>query len=59
MRQPWSTPEDLRIDLTMEEVLEDLCWPGLPPGRWDVPGRETAHVDALLREVERAAPAPA
>jgi hypothetical protein len=25
------------IDLTMDEILEDLCWPGLPPGRWSVP----------------------
>jgi hypothetical protein len=27
----------MTLDLTMDEILEDLCWPGLPPGRWNVP----------------------
>ena len=22
------------IDITMEEIVEDLNWPGRPPGRW-------------------------
>ena len=57
--EPWSPPDELAIDLTMEEVLEDLCWPGRPPGRWEVPGPDVAHIDALLREVEQAAPAQA
>jgi hypothetical protein len=26
-----------QIDLTFDEILEDLCSPGLPPGRWNVP----------------------
>jgi lysophospholipase L1-like esterase len=36
------------IELTQEEILEDLSWPHPPPGRWSVePQREpdTAHVD--------------
>ena len=56
-REQWIVPGDLTIDLSMEEVLEDLCRPGPPPGRWDVPRRESAHVDALLREIERGVPA--
>ena len=28
---------ELRIEITEEEVLADLCWPGPPPGRWPVP----------------------
>ena len=27
----------MNIEITMEEILEDLCWPGPPPGRWEVP----------------------
>jgi hypothetical protein len=27
---------DLRIDITEAEILADLTWPGLPPGRWPV-----------------------
>jgi len=49
--EPWE-PQELLIDLSPEEVLEDLCWPGRPPGSWDVPRREVAHVDALLRAIE-------
>jgi hypothetical protein len=29
----------MNIEITMEEILEDLCHPGLPPGRWNVPGQ--------------------
>ena len=29
----------MKIDITMEEILEDLCHPGLPPGRWNVPAQ--------------------
>jgi hypothetical protein len=45
------------IELSEEEVLEDLCWPHPPPGQWDVgPVREpdTAHIDDLLEASERA-----
>jgi hypothetical protein len=28
---------DLRIEITEEEILADLTWPGPPPGRWPVP----------------------
>jgi hypothetical protein len=31
------------IDLTMDEILEDLCYPGLPPGRWNVPAEAILH----------------
>jgi hypothetical protein len=24
------------IELSQEEILEDLCWPHPPPGRWSV-----------------------
>ena len=59
-RRPTSIPPiELTIDLTMDEILEDLCAPGLPPGQWDIPGREHAHIDRLLRAVERGAPAAA
>ena len=27
----------MNIDITIEEILEDLCWPGPPPGRWELP----------------------
>jgi hypothetical protein len=27
----------MNIDITIEEILEDLCWPGPPPGRWEPP----------------------
>jgi hypothetical protein len=52
------------LDLTLEEVLEDLCWPGPPPGRWEgvpVRLRGPADVDVVLErraaldEIERAA----
>ena len=56
-RQQGVVPAVLAIDLSMDEILEDLCAPGPPPGSWDVPGREHAHVDALLREIERGVPA--
>ncbi len=25
---------ELTIELSLEEILEDLCWPNPPPGRW-------------------------
>jgi hypothetical protein len=30
-------PVLLELTLTEEEILEDLCWPQLPPGRWHIP----------------------
>ena len=27
----------MNIDITLEAILEDLCWPGPPPGRWELP----------------------
>ncbi len=31
------------IDLTLDEILEDLCSPGLPPGRWNVQSPNSAR----------------
>jgi hypothetical protein len=45
------------IQITEEEILEDLCWPAPPPGRWHVARTaepHTAHIDALLESLERA-----
>lgn len=36
------------IDLTMDEILEDLCYPGPPPGRWRLPRREPAPEEPLV-----------
>jgi hypothetical protein len=36
------------IDLTMDEILEDLCYPGPPPGRWRLPSREPEPDDPLV-----------
>ena len=27
----------MNLDITLDEILEDLCHNGLPPGRWNVP----------------------
>jgi hypothetical protein len=43
-----------RIELTNEEILEDLSYPGRPPGRW-LDEAPTAHIDATLVEIEREA----
>lgn len=57
-RRPTTGP--FGIDLTMEEVLEDLCWPAPPPGRWQGPPAAidrtaTEDVDYVLGRLERAA----
>ena len=44
-----------RIELTQEEVLEDLSWPGPPPGRWLEKPAEVRHIDTLLQRIEKAA----
>ena len=28
----------LALELSEEEILEDLCWPHPPPGRWGLDG---------------------
>ena len=44
------------LELSLEEILEDLCWPHPPPGRWDLDaGRYSANgraqpVDVLLTD---------
>ncbi len=49
-------PGELRIEITDDDVLGALAYPGPPPGRWRVPvrGRHTEHIDALLEALERA-----
>lgn len=46
----------LEIGFERSEILDDLCGPGLRPGRWLDRRTEVAteHVDDLLRELERA-----
>jgi hypothetical protein len=48
----------MKLDLTMEEILEDLCYPGPPPGQWRLnsdrnPGERAVDPDlvALLLQV--------
>jgi hypothetical protein len=45
------------IELTQEEILEDLCWPHAPPGQWSLePRREpdAAPTEKPLELGERA-----
>jgi hypothetical protein len=35
----------MNIELTIEEILEDLCWPGMPPGNWRWELRDQAEPD--------------
>jgi hypothetical protein len=40
-------PAPFTIELTEEEVLEDLCWPHPPPGQWrleEAGEPDTAHL---------------
>lgn len=48
MRRP------LRIELSGDEILADLSWPGRPPGGWL--DRDTGHIDLLLGAIERLSP---
>lgn len=32
------------IELSEEEILEDLCWPHPPPGRWGLGGSRQASI---------------
>ncbi len=47
------SPQTWSIEITDAEILEDLCWPGPPPSRWQIP--DTAHIDRLIEAVERSA----
>ena len=50
----------LNVEITDDEILAALSWPGPPPGRWRVQEGlaeargDTAHVDELLEALERA-----
>lgn len=49
-------PRPFEIEISQEEILEDLCWPNRPPGQWRVePPHEpgTGHIDELLEAIER------
>jgi hypothetical protein len=37
----------MNIELTIEEILEDLCWPGPPPGNWRWELRDQARPDPV------------
>jgi hypothetical protein len=45
---------DLHVEITDDDILESLAWPGLPPGRWLDP--DTGHIDLLLTRIAGAAP---
>jgi hypothetical protein len=48
----------LEIEISQEEILEDLCWPNPPPGQWRVePPHEadTGRIEAL-EAIERRRP---
>jgi hypothetical protein len=45
-----------KIEISQEDILEDLCWPNRPPGQWRVePPQEpgTGHIDEPLEAIER------
>jgi hypothetical protein len=47
-----------KIEISQEEILEDLCWPNPPPGEWRIdPPHEadTGHIEAL-EAIERRRP---
>jgi hypothetical protein len=61
MSAPRFDPE-LALELSLEEILEDLCWPHPPPGHWGLDadrysanGRPTvsAHRSGTFRSVKR------
>ena len=37
----------MNIEITIEEILEDLCWPGPPPGNWRWELRERPEPDQI------------
>jgi hypothetical protein len=48
----------LKIEISQEEILEDLSWPNLPPGQWRIePPHEadTRHIEAC-ESIERRRP---
>jgi len=48
----------MNIEITIEEILEDLCWPGPPPGNWRWELREQPEPDQIpaRRTTEAAGP---
>ena len=46
------------IDLTMDEILEDLCHPGPPPGQWNLEGHGSTPITGRAeRGADRLTPA--
>jgi hypothetical protein len=45
----------LKIDLTQEEILEDLFSPHPPPGRWQIPPKLQVVEDAARQDLRPAA----
>jgi hypothetical protein len=63
-KRPTRVPAEFSISLTTEEILEDLSYPGPPPGRWQVPAaterpRRRSRVAARRRGRRAATPARA
>ena len=55
---PSDAAEPLKIEISQEEILEDLSWPNPPPGQWRiVPPHEadTGHIEAR-ESIERRRP---
>jgi hypothetical protein len=55
---PSDAAEPLKIEISQEEILEDLSWPNPPPGQWRIePPHEadTGHIEAL-ESLERRRP---
>jgi hypothetical protein len=50
MNAPRFDPE-FALELSLEEILEDLCWPHPPPGSWSLDaGRRTGLHEGHTRE---------
>jgi hypothetical protein len=52
------TPGPFTVEFTLEEILEELAWPGPPPGQWlGAPscGGPIEDADTLLERIENAA----
>ena len=43
----------MNLDITLDEILEDLFHNGLPPGRWNVPRRAAAILHEAGESVGR------
>ena len=52
------TPDPPSIEITQDEILADLAWPGPPPSLWLVPPAclgHSEHIDTQLERMDEAA----